>query len=362
MNRMLVLGASLNATPTAAPLGSPGLWLIGAERGALIVGLAIALGGQAGAGLARHYKGTLPAPLPGPWALRGSLLGAAASAALLITAIADPGLAASLSHPLVLGLRGRATAVIALIELAFFVLAAVLLWARRASTSVLPLVGVVLAEAVRSHSDGMIPAAGAMLTICHLLPAVLWVGMLLYVVRTAFAWRSDPAAVHGLIKLYSNTAAWLFAVIVITGLIEAFLLVPIGSLLTSDYGRFLIVKAVIVAVASALAVGGRYWLRRHPGPDAGPARVTRYEVGALAGVLIITGILTVVTPPARSVYTASRPASASVRVHRTPGTAPHSRRFPRPPGQTSTEPPLRQYSPWPRLRNPSSTRYRRSAA
>ncbi len=304
-----------HALPALAPspLASPGFWLTGLERGALLLAVAMALGGLAGQGLARQYKGTAPAPLPGPWALRGSLLGAAASAALLLTALADPGLAATLSHPFVLGLAGRATAVIALAELAFFIIAGLALRMRRPGLSVLPLAGVVLAEAVRSHPDGMVPAAGALLVVCHLLPAVLWAGILLYVVRAAIAWRADPAAMHGLIKLYSRAAAWLYAVVVITGLIAAFLLVPIGSLLTTTYGRFLIVKALIVAVASVLALAGQAWLRRLPETGAGPARATRYEIGALAAVLVVTGILTVITPPAKSVYSASRPGTATIR-------------------------------------------------
>ena len=61
----------------SVPLTTPGLWLTGIERGLMLAGLALALGGLAGRGLARHYKGARPGPLPGPWALRGSLLGAA---------------------------------------------------------------------------------------------------------------------------------------------------------------------------------------------------------------------------------------------------------------------------------------------
>ena len=76
------------------------------------------------------------------------------------------------------------------------------------------------------------------------------------------------------------------------------MLVPIGSLLTTAYGLFLIAKAVVVCVAAGLALAGRRWLRRHAEPGAGPALVTRLEMGALAAVLIITGILTVLTPPA----------------------------------------------------------------
>lgn len=53
-------------------------------RWLMLAGLAGALGGLAGRGLARQYRGTVPAPLPPPWALRSSLLGLAAAAGLTI--------------------------------------------------------------------------------------------------------------------------------------------------------------------------------------------------------------------------------------------------------------------------------------
>jgi copper transport protein len=151
----------------------------------------------------------------------------------------------------------------------------------------------------------MIPAAGALLTYCHLLPAVLWAGMLLYTLRAAVSWRSDPAAMQGLIRFYGTAAAWLFAIVVITGLISAALLVPLGSLLTTTYGRFLIVKAVLIAVTAGLAVAGRIWAARcRPRPGEGPPRAMRLELAGLAAVLALAALLTVLTPPARPIYTA----------------------------------------------------------
>jgi hypothetical protein len=43
----------------AAPLSAPGLWLTGIERAVMLASLAVALGGLAGCGLARHYKAAL---------------------------------------------------------------------------------------------------------------------------------------------------------------------------------------------------------------------------------------------------------------------------------------------------------------
>jgi copper transport protein len=292
--------AAMVPSASAVPLSTPALWLTGIERGLMLAGLAIALGGLAGRGLSRQYKGERPAELPGPLALGGSLLGLAASAALLVTAVIGPGIAARLAQPPPSGLRSGGTAEIAAIEAVLFALSAIAVRLRRSGLAAVLLSGVVLAEGIRSHPEGVIPVAGAFVTYCHLFPAVVWAGMLLYAVRAALAWRNYPVAAQGIISLYATAAAWLFAIVVITGIISALVLVPIGSpgkLVTTVYGLFLIAKAVIVCVAAGLALAGRQWLRRHAEPGAGPALVTRLEVGALATVLIITGVLTVLTPP-----------------------------------------------------------------
>jgi copper transport protein len=282
-----------------ASLATPALWLTGLERAVMLAALAMSLGGLAGRGLARHYKGQRPGPLPGPWALRGSLLGLAASLALLVTAAVGPHLAAQLAQPPPEGLHNGGTAEIAAVEAVLFALAAIMARLRRTGLAVLFLTGVVLAEGIRSHPEGVIPAAGAFVTYCHLYPAILWAGMLFYAVRVAIAWRANPVAAQGIVRLYATAAAWLFGIVLITGVVSALVLVPLHSLLTTTYGRFLIAKAIIVCVAAGLALAGRQWLRRTAAPGAGPAMVTRLEIGALAAVLVITGILTVLTPPAK---------------------------------------------------------------
>jgi copper transport protein len=280
----------------------------------MLAGLAMALGGLAGRGLSRQYKGERPGPLPAPWALRGALLGLAASVALLVTAAIGPGIAARLAQPAPPGLRSGGTAEIAAIEAALFVLAAISLRLRRSGLAAVLLSGVVLAEGIRAHPEGVIPVAGAFVTYCHLFPAVLWAGMLFYALRAAAAWRDHPAAAQGIVRLYATAAAWLFAVVLITGVVSALVLVPLGSLLTTAYGRFLIAKAVIVCLAAGLALAGRRWLRRAE-PGVGPSLATRLEMCALAAVLIITGILTVLTPPARPSSAASTPPGQAARQH-----------------------------------------------
>jgi copper transport protein len=317
------------AVPASVPMSTPTLWVTGAARWLLLAGLALALGGLAGRGLARQYIGredtpVVPAPLPPPWALRGSLMGLAASAALLIIARADPGVTARLALPPVVGLESRATGVIAAVEFACFALAALTLRLRQPGWSLPPLFAVALAEGIRAHPEGSLPVAGALLTVCHLLPGVVWAGMLVYTARAAIAWCAYPRAVQGLVKLHSTAAAWLFAVVVVTGVLSALLLVPVGSLVTTAYGRVLLAKAALVAVAAVLALVSRVRLRRPAEPGAGIPLVTRLEIGALAAVLAAAGLLTVLAPPAKPIFpgrarSASAPAVRASR--RQPGEA-----------------------------------------
>jgi copper transport protein len=268
----------------------------------MLAGLALALGGLAGHALAKNYKETPPAPLPEPWAIQGCLIGLAAAATLIVTALIDPRLATNLARPLVPGPRGSATLVIASIELVCFAAAAVLLKVGKSGPGTRMLLGVVFVESLRAHPEGLLPLAGALLTICHLLPAVVWAGMLAYILRAAVAWRADPVAMRNLIRLYGNAAAWLFGTVVVTGLLSAVLLVPLRSLLTTDYGRFLIVKSALVVVVAGLAIAGRAALNRRVEAGAGPALVTKVECGMLAAVLLVTGLLTVITPPPKGIF------------------------------------------------------------
>jgi copper transport protein len=287
--------ASLSSAAAAAP-STPGQWPLAAARWLLFAGLAAALGGLAGRGLAGLFRDP-PVPLPGPWALRGSLLGLAAGAVLAVLQLGGGSLPAGLAHLPAPGLLSSSPGVIVAVEVVSFAVAAVLLRLRRPRWAVLPLLAVVAAEGLRAHPENVDGFWGALLTWAHLLPAALWAGMLLYVVRAAIVWREHPKAVRALVRLYARVAAWLFALVVVTGVVSALVLVPLGSLFSTDYGRVLIVKAALAGIAAGLALAGRRWLRRRPAPGAGPALATRIEAGTLAGVLAVAALLTTVAAP-----------------------------------------------------------------
>jgi copper transport protein len=134
--------------------------------------------------------------------------------------------------------------------------------------------------------------------------------MLVYTLRAAVAWRRDPVAVRGLIRLYANAAFWLFAVVVVTGVVTVLVLVPLHDLFDTAYGLVVIVKAALVAMVAGLAIGGRVWLGHDPAAGGAPARATLRECGVLAAVLAITAVLTVLTPPA------AHPADVGTRTAR----------------------------------------------
>jgi copper transport protein len=330
--------------------------LIAVLRWLMLAGLAGALGGLAGRGLARQYKGTVPAPLPPPWALRSSLLGLAATAGLTVVIFAARALPTVQAHPAVAPLLAVGQGGLTGIECVAFALAAGALRLRQPGLSVLPLLAVVLAEAIRAHPEGIVPVGGALLSLVHVLPAVMWAGMLVYTLRAALAWRQDPVAMRGLVRLYANAAVWLFAVVVLTGVVIALVLVPLGSLLSTAYGIMVIVKAVLVAFVAGAAIAGRAWLGRTPVPPdrrsapspaapavlaraadspeppgqrtapspgtpavgAGPARATRLECYGLAAVLAAAAVLTVLPPPAAPARAGAAPARAA---HAATGTA-----------------------------------------
>jgi hypothetical protein len=104
-------------------------------------------------------------------------------------------------------------------------------------------------------------AVAPLLAWAHILAGALWAGMLLYTVR---------AASRGALTR-PRCAAWLFALVIGTGIVSAQVLVPLGDLLMTGCGRVRVIKAALVGAAVALALIGPRWLRRapRPGADAG---------------------------------------------------------------------------------------------
>ncbi|MBT2442627.1 CopD family protein [Streptomyces sp. ISL-36] len=257
-------------------LSIPAAGTISVLRVLVLAALAVHLGELAGVRLAGD------GPLPRLWSALAALLGAAASAGLLLLFAAVSGL----GLPTVYGMReGR----LLLITANAFALAGLCAASRRPALAVVPLAGVICAEALRAHPEAYTPAIGTALTVVHLTAASLWFGALLYVLRTM---RLRDGGRDVLVR-YARTAAWIFAALVITGTCSTLRRLPLEVVLATAYGRVLLAKLALVGVASLLALTARYRMTRG-GDTQAPARI---ELGVLATIVVVSSLLTVVPDP-----------------------------------------------------------------
>lgn len=275
-------------------VSTKGAWETTVLRGLLFAALALSLGEYVGPWLFRRIPNRPKfARAWMPWTTIG---GAAASAGLAVLLLGDGSLIAGLTRPSfsILASSPGVASVIALLGFLLAALGSRLLGPR---WSWLPLLAVVAAEALRAHPGSANPSLGIPLTVIHLGVAMLWAGALVYVLRTAGAWRKEPDAARAAIAAYSRPAAWLFITVAVTGLGSALLLVPLSQIVSTDYGRVLVIKVFVVAAAAAFAWIARRRLQRKATPEH-TVRAARLETAALAGVLALSAILTVLPPPA----------------------------------------------------------------
>ena len=255
-------------------------------RWLLFAALAIALGEVAGRRLTERLSDA-PARCPRSWALPVTIAGTATALALAALQLGDGSLST---------LTDTRPGVLAIVEVAGFGLAALAVLLRRRAWAIPPLAAVLVAEALRAHPQAEQSVAGPLLTFVHLAAAAAWAGTLLHVLRSLATWRGEHAPVRSLLLSYARLAAWLFAAVVVTGLISTLLLVPLDDLATTTYGQVLLVKIFLVAVVAGLALAARRSLRRKG--TGSPQRPARAENGLLAVVLAFSATLTVLSVPA----------------------------------------------------------------
>ncbi|HEV8236737.1 MAG TPA: copper resistance protein CopC [Gemmatimonadaceae bacterium] len=183
--------------------------------------------------------------------------------------------------------------------------------------------------ALTGHASATDPVALAIAAdVGHVCAACAWVGTLLTVLFAAMplvrAERSmevigSGPLVASLVRAFHPVALACAAIVVVSGLISAWLRLPtVASLGSSMYGRVLLLKLAFVAIV--LVLGFRNWRRVLPtlGDDAAARRITRTagaELTAAALVLAVTAVLVSTSPPevaergARGVERASSPPS-----------------------------------------------------
>lgn len=149
---------------------------------------------------------------------------------------------------------------------------------------------------MRAHPQAQNVLIGAPLTAIHLTAGALWLGSLIYVLRLGIAWRRSPDSVRQVVLRYSRLAAWLLITALITGLTTGLMLIPFDEVITTDYGRALLLKVGVAVMAAGLAFIARVHLRRGAPMDR-VRRPARLEAGALLAVLGLSATLTVLPMP-----------------------------------------------------------------
>jgi copper resistance protein D len=98
----------------------------------------------------------------------------------------------------------------------------------------------------------------------HLLCATAWIGGLVclgYLLHAVLTERASVDAARVALRRFSSMGYWAVALLVITGCINALVMVPRpASLFGSDYGRALLVKLAFVALMVAIALVNRLTL------------------------------------------------------------------------------------------------------
>jgi copper transport protein len=281
------VGYALSAAAPGA--GRPSIaWLAALPRWLLFAGFAIAFGGV----IAERFTSSARAENPRLPALRSwiaaTLLAAVAGAAgLAVQVVAEAGRVSALWRD--------GTGAVVSIEAAGLAAALALLGVRRRAWALVPLLVVVGAEGWRSHAQTAAPGWGALLTGVHLAAAAIWVGALVHTTLAVLAWRREPAAVRWVLSGYMRLAVWTFAVVIVTGVVSALLLLPLSDVFTTDYGRVLVVKLVLVATAASLALSARV-IQRNEARIPELAKVIRTESVTLVTVLALSATLVSTTP------------------------------------------------------------------
>ncbi|MFI8858747.1 CopD family protein [Streptomyces prasinus] len=295
-----LLGPSpaLHGTGEAAAPGTGGIALL---RAVLFAALAVPVGELFVGRLLRSVPDAPPA-VPRSWSTVANSVGFAAALGLACVVATGNLVPESLAAVDVGSLYDSRDGKLALLEVNAFLAAALCAASGRPGTQVWPLAAIVVAEALRAHpGTEYTPLIGSGLTVVHLVCASLWVGGLLYALRTMRAWRGSPAGA-ALLGRYARVAAVLLVALTATGACSSLRRMPPESILEqltdTAYGRVLLAKVILMAGVAALALWARIRLARAADPlsAGGPARA---EVYVLALVVAVSGLLTALPVPIR---------------------------------------------------------------
>ncbi|MHB8650381.1 MAG: copper resistance CopC family protein [Gaiellaceae bacterium] len=166
--------------------------------------------------------------------------------------------------------------------------------------AVVPLVAAAVEVSVRGHSGTSGDWWALAADVVHLLGAALWAGALALLVLVAARARDHAAALVTGVRAYSRLALPTVLVVVASGVVTA---VPefrtAGEVVSTGYGRALLIKAGLISAALLLALLSRLTvLGANPHPRVSLLRrVTIAEALTVAGVLVAVSVLVNSAPP-----------------------------------------------------------------
>lgn len=174
---------------------------------------------------------------------------------------------------------------------------AALIAARRMAVFVLTGTAI-FAWAFRSHTATVGGLLGVLADAAHLGGASLWLGTLaLLVVDLWRAWKGGGSLLEPA-RRYSHWVLRAVVVLAAAGVASALTVLTTPSdLWTTGYGRILILKVALFAVALVLAAAAR-WRALRGGRVGHLRRLTTVEVVVVAGIVAASGILAATSPPA----------------------------------------------------------------
>ncbi len=165
------------------------------------------------------------------------------------------------------------------------------------------------------HSaTGTLSGAALVSDVVHLTGMAVWLGGLV-VLALALLPTRDVASMRAAVPRFSSAAAASVAALIATGVFQAWRQVrTMPALLTTPYGRLLLLKVAAVLVILALAAAARasvkkHYADRHSGPD--PHQLYYFRRGITREVLLALAVLgisaaLVNSEPAHSAYAAAR--------------------------------------------------------
>ena len=202
----------------------------------------------------------------------------------------------------------------------------------RAAQALLPAVALAATFSAAGHamSGHQIPLA-VTADILHLTAMGLWLGGL--VTLGVLCVRPDaPGPLGTTIRRFSTLAAWCVAVLVVTGVYQATRQVgTLADLLTTQYGRLLTGKVVVVLLMIGLGHTARRWTQRHAHAATAPKpaalhrmrRTVALEAAIGVVVLALSALLAGSAPPHKQSVTpptATNAATVTLEAHYDTGT------------------------------------------